>query len=156
MTKVKEKPADEVKECRDALFGEEVVQAERIIKHNGKSFHVKEPKVGERASIMERAGLKQSDLTNIDISRLSMANVYAAFYCTFAPNGKRVFEKSDLEVILDLPSTSRAAELINRLGGAAIAMMTKNTEARSENFDDTPTEKSSSSSPEISVELSKS
>jgi hypothetical protein len=150
------KDSKELRECRDAFFGAPIERRKEEIPFNGKKYTVREPTIGEYDYVMERSGMKLSDLRNMDMAVATRASVYAAFKCTITPDGHALFEDSDLPALLEFPAGCQAADLLRRLGNAAIKMMNEKAEAQSKKSEPTPSDSIASDSPAPSAAPSQS
>lgn len=117
------KDSKDVRECRDAFFGAPAPKSSEEFEFNGRRFIVRAPMIGDWQFIMDQSGAKLSDIQSRDMAVMSKMNVFAAFCCTFVPDGHRLFEDADLAAIRELPADSQAAAMLTKFGQSAISMM---------------------------------
>lgn len=82
---------------------------------------VKEPSLAQRTEILQQAkaqsaGVEQ-DFDKIDTGRMQ---VYAVINCTYTPEGKKVFDETDAESMLNTPTTE---EWMDKVGETALNLL---------------------------------
>jgi len=107
---------------RAATLGAGHKRKEETVEIDGQTFVVRQPTVAERSQILKRSKANTGELENVDISEMQ---VWAVIYCTYTPEGERVFEDADYEALMNQPSGS----FVDALATAALRLMNVAEEA---------------------------
>lgn len=87
----------------------------------GEKFEIRQPSVGQRASIMQRAKVATGDVEKMDLAELQ---IWSTICCVYDPeSGDSVFNEADYDSLKNQPSGSFVDEF------AQIALKLMNVEA---------------------------
>lgn len=111
---------------------------ERLALEDGLEVIVRTPTVRERSEIMRRAGVTANQ--NGRVEDIASLQVWAVIYCTYTPNGERVFEDADAATLMEMP----AGSFVDEISETAINLMNVKAEAEAKNSEKTPSASSSS------------
>jgi len=117
-------------QIRSTTLGAKREFASEIVEAEGEEFEVRQPTVGERGRIYQKAlpdtisedvdnkeEMTRGLMSKVDISSLQ---IWAVIHCTYVPEtDEKVFEPSDFEALSELP----AGTFLDELAPAAMSLL---------------------------------
>lgn len=104
--------SNKVVSLRDAVLGKAATFKTKEVEVDGNTFVMKQLSVKGRKEVLSKA-TKNDSLDPYEFF------IWATIYCTHDTEGKRVFEPSDYEALIEFPSGG----LIDTLGAAASSLL---------------------------------
>lgn len=96
-------------------------KSERVEVDKGLEVEVREPSVAQRTKILQKSKVQSAqankDFDSIDTGKMQ---AYAIIECTYTPDGEKVFDESDLDSMLNSPST---AGWLDKVGEVALKLL---------------------------------
>lgn len=98
------------KVLRDATLGKKSQFKEKVVNLEGETFVIRQPNLRERQTLISKSKDANGELDMINFL------VYSVILCTYTPDGsEKVFEDSDVEIMLGLPAGSFVEKLGNEI-----------------------------------------
>lgn len=99
-----------------------------MLECEGEQFMIRQPSVMQRAEILKRSGVKGNDGKNVELNFAEM-QVWSTIYCTYTPEGERVFDEHDAPMLRDTP----AGGFVDSIAKVALDLMNGEAEEVSKN-----------------------
>jgi hypothetical protein len=85
---------------RAATVGAPKIFGKEIIEYLGEKFEVRQPSVGQRAMIMQKAKLASGDVEKMDLAKMQ---IWATICCVYTEDGEAVFSDEDYDSLENQP-----------------------------------------------------